>query len=146
VTPPSSLPSDGDTIVRALKRLYNIGIHPDWWCLETMPVQTWHNVDDLIAARDPRCRGVLVVDGDDGGGAWTGAPGGDRFPSNHARISAAAVSRSCCGFFVGLTVLRAPSSAWLAGTIDDDTLIARVRAVFEARVDAWQRVRRAEAT
>ena len=127
VIPPSSLPSDGDTLVRAIKRLYNIGIHPDWWSVEPMPATTWRKVDDLIAERDPYCRGVLMVD----------RAGGD--------LAAAAASRSCRGVLVGRATLREPSAAWLTGAIDDATLVARVRAAFEARIEAWQRERAAKA-
>jgi 5-dehydro-2-deoxygluconokinase len=57
----------------------------------------------------------------------------------------ARASRSCRGFLVGRTIFREPSEAWLAGRIDDDTLVARVRATFEALVAAWKRARQKEA-
>jgi len=129
---PVSLPNDGDTVVRAVKRLYNIGIHPDWWGLEPAPAQTWRAIDELIAARDPFCRGVVLLD-----------RGGDA-----GALVAAAASRSCCGFFVGRASLAAPAAAWLAGAIDDAALVAQVRATCEQRAAVWQRARatRSEAT
>jgi len=127
VIPPGHLASDGDTLVRAIKRLYNIGIHPDWWGVEPMPAPSWRKLDDLIAERDPACRGVLVVD-----------RGG-------ADLTAAAASRSCRGVFVGAATLREPSAAWLTGAIDDATLVTRVRAALEARIQAWQRARAGKA-
>jgi 5-dehydro-2-deoxygluconokinase len=122
---PVSLPNEGDTVARAVKRLYNIGIHPDWWGLEPVPAETWRALDALIGERDPFCRGVLLLD-----------RGGDP-----GALTAAAASRSCCGFFVGRTSLRAPGAAWLAGAIDDDALVAQVRAACEQRAAAWQRAR-----
>ncbi len=134
VMPSDRLPCDGDTIVRALKRLYNIGIFPEWWKLAALSAATWHSIDDLIAARDPYCRGVLV------------SPEGDPEPA----FRAAAASQSCRGLFVGRTSLHEPSAAWLSGAIDDDTLVACVRAIIVRQIQAWQRARRmphrAEAT
>ena len=133
VIPPRNLPCDGDTMVRALWRLYNIGIYPDWWKLEAMAAETWRKVDDLIAARDPWCRGVVLLGLEASVDELTAA------------FRDACASRSCRGFLVGRTIFREPSEAWLAGRIDDDTLVARVRATFEALVGAWKRARQKEA-
>jgi len=122
---PRNLPSNDDTIERAIKRLYNIGIFPDWWSLEAMPAQTWRKLDALIAERDPRCRGVLALD-----------PG---------ELAAPASSRSCRGILIGSTAFRAASLAWLSGAIDDAALVAQARAAFEARVAAWRQARGAKA-
>ena len=46
---------------RALKRLYNLGIYPEWWKLEPMSPAQWQAVDALIAERDPHCRGVVLL-------------------------------------------------------------------------------------
>ena len=125
VVPPAHLPSEPDTIVRAIKRLYNIGIQPDWWGVAAMPAATWHQLDALIAERDRFCRGVLVLD--------RGEPD----------LAAAAASAWCRGGFIGTATLGASCAAWLAGTIDDQALIAQVGAAFEQRTAAWQRARRA---
>ena len=133
--PPRSLPGDGDTIVRALKRLYNIDIFPDWWALEALSPEAWRRVDDVIAERDPWCRGVVLVGRDASVDELTAAFRGARS------------SRSCRGFVARAvgetrTVFREPSEAWLSGRIDDDTLVARVRAAFEELVRAWQTARK----
>ena len=31
IIPPRHLPRNDDTVLRALKRIYNLGIHPEWW-------------------------------------------------------------------------------------------------------------------
>jgi 5-dehydro-2-deoxygluconokinase len=56
----------------------------------------------------------------------------------------ARASRTCRGFAVGRTIFQEPSRAWLAGTIDDVTLVARVRDGFAALIDAWRGARAAE--
>src|SRR6185312_17120769 len=61
IVPPKSLPRDRDTVYRALKRLYNLGIYPEWWKLETMDAAQWADIDALIAERDAYCRGVLIL-------------------------------------------------------------------------------------
>ncbi len=51
-----------DTVLRALKRLYNLGIQPEWWKLEPMArAPSGGAVDALIAERDPYCRGVRAA-------------------------------------------------------------------------------------
>ncbi len=61
IIPPKELPREGDTVLRALKRLYNLGIHPEWWKLEPMSAEQWRGIDALIAERDPYCRGVVLL-------------------------------------------------------------------------------------
>ena len=113
-------------MLRALKRLYNLGIYPEWWKLEPMSAEQWRGIDALIAERDPYCRGVRVA-----------RPRGQR--RRLARgIRAARASTTCRGFAVGRTIFEEPSRRWLAGAIDDDALIREVRAKFEILIDAWR--------
>lgn len=134
IIPPKSLPRAPDTVYRALKRLYNIGIYPEWWKLEPLGAAQWSVVDALIAERDPHCRGVLLL----GMSASV-----DQLA---AGFRAAAASASCRGFAVGRTIFEAPSRAWLAREIDDAMLKARVCATYEALIDAWQSAHAARPT
>jgi 5-dehydro-2-deoxygluconokinase len=129
IVPPKSLPRERDTVYRALKRLYNLGIHPEWWKLEPMDAAQWSDVDALLAERDPHCRGVLIL-GQSASIETLGAAFRD------ARGSA-----TCRGFAVGRTIFGVPSRQWLAGEIDDAALVRAVRANFEALIDAWQEAR-----
>jgi 5-dehydro-2-deoxygluconokinase len=54
---------------------------------------------------------------------------------------AAAQSATCRGFTVGRTIFHEPSHAWLAGEIDDNELIARVRRTFETLIASWRATR-----
>jgi 5-dehydro-2-deoxygluconokinase len=129
IVPPDSLPRATDTVYRAMKRLYNLGIHPEWWKLEPMSPAQWSEVDALLAERDPYCRGVLIL------GQRAGLePLAQAF--RDARGSA-----TCRGFAVGRTIFEAPARQWLAGAIDDAALVRAVRATFEALIDAWQETR-----
>ncbi len=45
-----------------LRRLYDLGIRPDWWKLEPQATRTaWQHIGDEIRARDPFCRGVVLL-------------------------------------------------------------------------------------
>jgi 5-dehydro-2-deoxygluconokinase len=131
VIPPKrgTLPSAPDTVFRALKRLYNLGIQPEWWKLAPLAAEQWQAIDALIAERDPYCRGVVLL----------GLSAGVDVLSEGFR--AAAASRMCKGFTVGRTIFHEPSRAWLAGEIDDAALIASVRATFETLIGAWRDAR-----
>jgi 5-dehydro-2-deoxygluconokinase len=122
-------PNAPDTVYRALKRLYNIGLYPEWWKLEPMDAAQWRAMDGLLAERDPYCRGVVLL--------GLAAPVEQLADS----FRAAAASRTCRGFTVGRTIFHEPSRAWLAGEIGDDELIARVRHTFETLIASWRATR-----
>jgi 5-dehydro-2-deoxygluconokinase len=129
IIPPKSLPRATDTVYRALKRLYNLNVFPEWWKLEPMSAAEWRGIDALIAERDPYCRGVVML----GLNA--------EVDTLAAGFREARASTTCRGFAVGRTIFREPSAQWLAGVIDDDALKRRIRANFEALIDAWRGAR-----
>jgi 5-dehydro-2-deoxygluconokinase len=129
IIPARSLPIGQDTVWRALKRLYNIGVYPEWWKLEQLSAEQWRDIDALVAERDPHCRGVLLL-----GLNATIAELSHSF--NEARHST-----SCRGFLVGRTIFHEPCRRWLAGDIGDASLIAEVRVNFEALIQLWQGLR-----
>jgi 5-dehydro-2-deoxygluconokinase len=126
IVPPKHLPRGPDVLLRAVKRLYNLCIYPEWWKLSPPSVDEWPALDALIAERDPWCRGVVIL--------GLSAP----IDELARGFAAAAGSRSCRGFAVGRTIFGEPGRAWLAGAIDDAGLVAAVRAKFEALIDAWR--------
>ncbi|PHV05691.1 5-dehydro-2-deoxygluconokinase [Janthinobacterium sp. BJB412] len=129
VIPSKAMAAKPDTVLRAVKRLYNIGVYPEWWKLEHMDENQWRAIDALVQERDPYCRGVVLL-------------------GLHATIDELAASfqasrhsSSCRGFMVGRTIFHAPSTRWLAGQIDDAALIAEVRANFESLIRIWRQTR-----
>ncbi|MDR5809499.1 5-dehydro-2-deoxygluconokinase [Caballeronia sp. LZ019] len=134
IAPKNGPPVEDDTVYRALKRLYNLGIYPEWWKLEPMSATQWQAIDALLAERDPYCRGVVLL------GLSAGV---DQLREG---FKAAASSRTCKGFTVGRTIFHEPSQAWLAGDIDDTQLIARVRRTFETLIAAWRDARASSQT
>ncbi|WP_175944325.1 5-dehydro-2-deoxygluconokinase [Caballeronia sp. BCC1704] len=134
IVPKNGPPVADDTVYRALKRLYNLQLYPEWWKLEPMSAAQWQAVDGLIAERDPYCRGVVLL------GLSAGV---DQLRDGFRE---AASSKTCKGFTVGRTIFHEPSHAWLAGEISDDELIARVRRTFETLIAAWRDARASQDT
>jgi 5-dehydro-2-deoxygluconokinase len=135
VIPPgcTSAAQRDELVLRSLKRIYNLGIKPDWWKLCPPRQEAWAAIDALIAERDPFCRGVLLL--------GLNAPA-DSLAAGFAEASS---SSTCRGFAVGRTLFSEPAKAWLAGRIDDAALIDQARAAFEAMIHAWrQGARRSE--
>jgi 5-dehydro-2-deoxygluconokinase len=131
VIPPKGMARDEQTVLRAVKRLYNIGVYPDWWKLEPLSVSQWRALDALIAERDPYCRGVVLL-------GLNAAP-----ETLASAFRKAAGSATCRGFMVGRTIFQEPSRRWLAGELDDAALVAEVCAGFEALVGMWRQSRAA---
>jgi 5-dehydro-2-deoxygluconokinase len=129
IVPPTALPRERDTVLRALKRFYNLGVYPEWWKLEPMDEAQWAAVDALIAERDAYCRGVLILGQSASADALAEA------------FRAARASTTCRGFAVGRSIFEAPAKRWLAREIDDAMLVRDVRTAFEALIDAWQEAR-----
>jgi len=130
VIPPKDHPSTHpDVIYRSLKRLYNLGIYPAWWKIETQPAEVWEKLDALIQERDPYCRGVVLL--------GLNAPA----ETLAAGFREASKSTTCRGFAVGRTIFHEPSRAWLEGEIDDAGLISRVQSTFGFLIESWREAR-----
>ncbi|HEY0289836.1 MAG TPA: 5-dehydro-2-deoxygluconokinase [Pseudomonas sp.] len=130
VIPPKDHPSTyPDVMLRSLTRLYNLGIYPAWWKIEAQPAQVWEQLDALIQARDPYCRGVVLL--------GLNAPA----QTLAAGFKQARGSSTCRGFAVGRTIFYEPSRAWMEGEIDDAGLIARVQANFCFLIESWRDAR-----
>jgi 5-dehydro-2-deoxygluconokinase len=115
-----------DTIARALTELYDEGLTPDWWKLEPQASEAaWAAIDAVIAARDPYCRGVLLL--------------GLEASVDALRegFTAARTSKSVRGFAVGRTLWVDAARRWFAGEIDDAGAVADMAARYQTLCDAW---------
>ena len=130
IIPPKTPARAEDTVYRSMKRLYNLGIYPEWWKLEPMSPAQWEAVDALLDERDPHCRGVLLL----------GLSAG--IDTLAAGFRDACASRTCKGFAVGRTIFQEPSRAWLAGKIGDAELKRQVRDNYETLIRVWKEARR----
>ncbi|HZZ70246.1 MAG TPA: DUF2090 domain-containing protein, partial [Phenylobacterium sp.] len=127
---PAGMATDATTISRALDRLYGLGIKPDWWKLEPMDDPAhWRHVAAVIEARDPFCRGVVLL--------------GLSQPAETllAAFRAAANVPIVKGFAVGRTIFNDAARAWLAGEIDDETAVGTLAKNLAMLVEGWRRAR-----
>jgi len=134
VIPPRTAAADADpaqadaVVLRALTRLYTIGLKPEWWKLAPLRAEGWTALAALVAARDPHCRGAVIL-------------GLNQPLAELARGFAAATHPLVKGFMVGRTLWADPACAWLRGELDDEALVGAVGANFERLVDAWRATR-----
>lgn len=118
-----------DTTGRALTELYDAGLKPDWWKLEPQADRAaWAAVDAVIEARDPFCRGVVLL--------------GLEAPQEalEAGFAAAHASRTVKGFAVGRTIFAEAARKWLLGEITDEEAVADMARRFNALVEIWERL------
>lgn len=120
----SSVPPD-EAVLRALKRLYNLGLKPEWWKLAPMRADGWSALAALVAERDPHCRGAVIL-------------GLDQPLEALCEAFEAATHPIVKGFMVGRTIWGDAARAWLAGRLDDGGLVAEAGARYARLVRAWQ--------
>ena len=127
IIPSKHGPVDDNTTARALGELYDAGLRPDWWKLEPQAgAAAWAEIDAVIEARDPWCRGVVML--------GLEAP----METLTAGFAAAHTSRTVRGFAVGRTIFADAAKAWFAGTMSDDEAVDDMAARFQALCAAWE--------
>jgi 5-dehydro-2-deoxygluconokinase len=120
-------PVDDTTIARALGQFYDAGLRPDWWKLEPQAsAAAWAAIDAMIEARDPYCRGVVLLGLD--------AP----VEELKQAFRVAKRSRTVRGFAVGRSIFGDAARAWLAGKLDDEAAVADMAQRFAALNAAWE--------
>lgn len=113
------------SVLRAVERFYNIGIKPEWWKLAPMQPDGWAALEAVLAARDPYCRGAVIL--------------GLNQPLQYLADSfAQACNPVVKGFMVGRTLWADASSRWFKGELSDAAFIAEVAANFAVLVEAWR--------
>jgi 5-dehydro-2-deoxygluconokinase len=121
---------DSHTVARALERLYNLGIRPDWWKLEpSADAEAWRNIEAVIRREDPLCRGVVLL--------GLSAP----MEELVASFEVAAAIPIVRGFAVGRTIFYDIARDWLSNKIDNAQATAALSEGLTQLVDAWRRAR-----
>jgi 5-dehydro-2-deoxygluconokinase len=127
---PPDMPSEEDTVARAMRRFYELGLRPDWWKLEPDPRSAyWQHAEAVIAQYDPGCQGILLL--------GLSALPDTLIQSFHAAAPFAMVK----GFAVGRTIFYDVARSWMLGEIDDDGAVDSLAANFRVLVDAWDSAR-----
>lgn len=119
-------PNSRDSVPETIARLYDLGIRPDWWKLEPIQSQdVWQALGDTIAARDPFCRGILILG----------------MTSSLDEVRTAFVASTACplvrGFAIGRAIFGTTTEEWLAGRISDAEAEAAIAGRFEQVIDTW---------
>jgi 5-dehydro-2-deoxygluconokinase len=118
--------SEFDSVASIMQHFYELGVSPDWWKLEPgMDEAYWHAVGQVIDEHDPWCQGIIVL----------GLDGSIESISESFKVAASAPWVK--GFAVGRTLFAQPARDWLAGSIDDATAVATMRANYRGMIDAW---------
>ena len=121
-------PMTDTTVATALGELYDRGLKPDWWKLEPQgSAAAWEAIDTIIGARDPLCRGIVLLGLD--------AP-------QEALVkgfAAARKSRTVRGFAVGRTIFGDAARGWFTGRVTDDAAVDEMAERFGTLVDVWEK-------
>jgi 5-dehydro-2-deoxygluconokinase len=127
ICPPGVAPevAPDAAVLRSVQRFYNLGIRPEWWKLAPMQTAGWQALEQLVAQRDPHCRGAVIL-------------GLNQPLSVLAASFALATSPVVKGFMVGRSVWADASLQWLGGQIDDARLVDTVADNFALLVRAWR--------
>jgi 5-dehydro-2-deoxygluconokinase len=127
---PAEMPLDDRSTVRAIERLYGVGVKPDWWKLEPMTnAAAWDAVTAAIGRNDPHCRGILLL--------GLSAPVEVLVQS----FATAATFEMIKGFAVGRTVFHDVARQWLTGELDDSEAVQAMASRFAALVEGWRAAR-----
>jgi 5-dehydro-2-deoxygluconokinase len=112
VIPSKVGPVDDDTTAEIIRRIYDIGIYPDWWKLEPLSTSTaWANACAAVTENDPYTRGIVVLGLD---------AGEDELA---ASFEEAARFELVKGFAVGRTIFADAARKWLAGEISNEQAV-----------------------
>lgn len=123
---PVHMSQDDTTLARAIERIYNLDIHPDWWKLPPQSPAVWKQLEHLISTRAPHCRGIVLL------GLAVGA---DQLKQAFKDSSACTLVK---GFAVGRTIFAQTCQAWMENRIDDQRLIDQVAENYVEIIQYWR--------
>jgi 5-dehydro-2-deoxygluconokinase len=124
-------PGDARATVEMIRRVYALGIKPDWWKLAPPEDPAgWRLIEDAIGEADPLCRGVVLLGFD--------AP----LAELEASFAAAARAPICKGFAIGRSIFGQPAEEWLSGKIDDDGAVAAMTRAYGRLIEIWRKARK----
>lgn len=132
VIAPSGKSVDVGTVALAMRRIYSIGVRPDWWKLAPATDPTaWRHIQAVIEECDPLCRGVLLL--------GLSVPEVELVRS----FQSAAPFDVVKGFAVGRTIFQDVAREWFAGRCTDVEAVVALAGKFRGLVAAWRTARAA---
>jgi 5-dehydro-2-deoxygluconokinase len=127
---PANMDSAVTTVAAAIRRLYAIGLRPDWWKLEpAADPEAWRHIEAAVTEGDPLCRGVVLL--------GLSAPESELVSS----FEAAAPFNIVKGFAVGRTIFYEAARDWFAHRISDEEAVAALAGKLSGLVEAWRKAR-----
>ena len=122
-------PVDDQTVARAIKRFYNLGVRPAWWKLQPQMPASWRAIADVIAERDPWCNGILML--------------GLDAPEETLRRAFEDVAgiELCRGFAVGRSIFNTAARAWFNGALSDEAAIEDIAERYRRLIASWREAR-----
>ena len=119
-------PADPAQIHTLMKRIYELGIMPDWWKLEPVADQGfWTGSGDIVRAHDPHIQGIIVL--------------GKEMPDDElVRVLAMVRGEKLVrGFAIGRTIFSGAARQWFAGDIDDAAATSMMSTIYRRLIAAW---------
>lgn len=123
---PADKPCTDNHYLRALRRLYNLDIRPDWWKLPPLTPAGWNAVDVLVRERDPHCQGIVILGLD--------AP----VHELKAGFENAAGQPLVKGFAVGRTIFMQPARDWMRGHIGSEEFVEQIKKNYAHLISLWR--------
>lgn len=117
---------DDSTVANVMRRLYNLGIFPAWWKLESQSSASWAEISSVIERYDSLCNGVLLL----------GLDAAEAQLRESFRI--AARFPVCKGFAVGRSIFGEAARQWFAGQLDDRGVVDLVASSYRSMIALWQ--------
>ena len=114
----------GEGTAAVLRRLYALGIRPDWWALAPQDAHGWQQCARVIAEQDAHCRGILLC-----------AP-----PASHPLADALADASGSAlvqGLMAGRTILEGAARGWLSREMSEEAAIAEVSLRLSTVIELW---------
>jgi 5-dehydro-2-deoxygluconokinase len=127
VIPPGVSGIGTDKLVAdAVRRLYEVGLEPDWWKLPPMATTSaWHDVADIVRRNDRHCRGIVIL-------------GLDSNEDDLASAFSAARNESLVkGFAVGRHIFWSTAEEWFAGRTDDRHAVTEIAVRYRRVIELW---------
>ena len=121
-------PADQAQILALMKRMYELGIQPDWWKLEPIADPSfWSDAGNVVRGHDPHIQGIIVL--------------GKEMPDEQlgAVFRVARSEPLVRGFAIGRTIFSKAAKQWFAGEIDDNSATEKMRSTYRRLIDAWDR-------